>query len=549
MKGKIFLTLLVSAILLSTLVSAVSFNVDKSSILFMESYGSEQLTISNLNSSVLLDVSFTAPQIQDDEGNTLLLSFSPNPLTGINTSSAVTVNVISVDYSKLEVGKDYSGNLLIKNTADASDNKTVEVNFIKSFCKVGDIGGNLSITEVDIENDGQGDEDEWLPLDKIVIEVDVENENSDDDDKIDTVVEISLYDSDGEEYLDLDEVEIGKIEGGEEDTATFTFTVPADVGIDSGNYFLYVKAYEDGDEEEICTSRFDSEYFKEISIDREDDDDRQVLFDEIEVTPYPALCNEEVTLRAKVYNVGEGDQEEVKVTAYNKDLGLDLYGIVSDLDEGDGATVEFTFLIPKNASEGTYQIKLQTRYDYDDDYMPEDDYAYDDVSELDYAQIKVEGNCISPTTKDAEITASLETSQDDVTAGKEVIIRATIKNSGEERTTYTIALDRYELFSTVTDIDPATLTLDAGRSGDVLITLKLASDAEGDNEFDIKALFGSEEVKQAVTLGVSPSSGMFGITGLSIAESFRQNWIIWFVVLVNIILIIIIIVVAIKASR
>ena len=82
----------------------------------------------------------------------------------------------------------------------------------------------------------------------------------------------------------------------------------------------------------------------------------------------------------------------------------------------------------------------------------------------------MQGNCIKIDTRNALITAILETADSDVKAGKEITIKATIKNTGNETTTYTFGLEGNELFSTLKSITPSSLTLTAGQSQDVSIT-------------------------------------------------------------------------------
>ena len=546
MKSKILSVSLLTAILLAFSVSAASFTVSPTTITFSQTANTTELIIKPTNDSTYFNISsFEEPTtIKDNAGNILTFSFNPlPPLNNINITRKINISSFP-DYSKLSLGKTYSGTLKIK-TNNVSDYQEATIKFVKSFCSSGDARDNLTIYGFDVDNNDGNDYD-WEPLDDIEVKIKVENKNPDSGEKIDTIVKIALYDSEGKEYLDLDEVDLGKIKGGGKETATFNFKVPTDIGVVAGRYFLYAKAYEDGGESRICTSKIGSDYFKEVEVSREDEDDRQVIVDDIQVTPGTALCGEEVSISAKVYNIGENDQDKVKTRLVLKELGVDLYSIISSgLDEGDSELVEFTFIIPKNATEKRYTLDFRNLYDYDDDYKAEEDAAYDQYSEIFPAYLKVEGNCVKIVTKKADISATLETADENVKAGKDVIIKATIKNTGNETTSYIIGLEGSELFSSIKSINPSNFSLEAGKSQDVLITLSLNKDAEGDKVFSIKAIFDSKETKQQVSLSIPKS----GLSGFSMPASIKDNWFIWVIVAINIILIIAIIIVAVRVSR
>ncbi|MFH1711330.1 MAG: putative S-layer protein, partial [Nanoarchaeota archaeon] len=314
MNKKIFSLFLLTAILALTLVSASSFTLDLSSTTLSQSRTSETFTIAPTNTSNLINLTIELPQIRDEQNNLIQIISTPSSFTNLNSAQTFTINT-SADYSKMLIGKAYSGNVLIKNSDDPTESQTISLNLVKSFCDFGERGTNLSITRFTINNIG-GDDEDWLPLDEIEVKVRVENNNPSDGPRIDTVVELGLYDSRGKEQLDLDKVDLGKIKGDDNDETTFTFTVPSDLGVDDSQYKLVVKAYQDGKKDQVCTSTFESQLYESITISREDRDSKMIKFDSVSLEPAISQCGETVSLRAKVANIGDMDQDEIKIKVF-----------------------------------------------------------------------------------------------------------------------------------------------------------------------------------------------------------------------------------------
>jgi len=239
------------------------------------------------------------------------------------------------------------------------------------FCESGEAGEDLEI-KVDINNKN-GDDEEWTVFDDIEIEVEVENTGDVDID--DVIVEIGLLDEDDDNVInDLDfesgdeEVDLGKIKDNDEDTAVFEFKVPAD--FESGDYKLIVKAYSDGlGEENLCVESSDDlsdEYFEQIEIQREEDEGKFIVFDNIDIDPEKADCGESISVTLDVYNIGDKDQEKVRINLINDDLDLDLSEVISNFDEGEDTEVSFEFTLPRDLETKTYTLELSADYEYDD---------------------------------------------------------------------------------------------------------------------------------------------------------------------------------------
>jgi len=540
MEGKIFTGILLSVILISLSLfivdAAFTASIDPSTL--SQSANTTTWKVTNINETLPFNISVSPFNIAGE--GTYVARFSGGAITNINSSvprTLVLTPSIPIDFSNFKIGKTYPGTI-----HNSLDNTTLSINIVKSYCASGEVGNNLTISEVDIANNGEGDENTWMSLDEIELKITVDNNNNaDDSERIDTIVKVGLYATNGQEKLGLDKIKFGNIKGGDDKTMTVTFEVPADLGIDESNYQLLIKAYRSGHEDEICIV-----YPQSVGVDREDNEDRYVILRNITLSPSPVSCGDSITLNARAVNIGTDDQDKVKVSLFNKELGLNLYQVINNLNEGEEQDVQFDFRIPQNVSAKSYNLQLSNKYDYNGDYSSDSDNAYDQSSESFNVLANV-ANCQA--SQSASITASLQTPSADVKAGNQIIIKATLRNTGASSTTYTLTLPGSEAFSTTASINPQTITLTSGQSQDILITLNLNSDASGDYTFNIVASSGTTPITaQPVSLSVA-GTGASNITGSTILNSVKANWFIWVIVLINIILIVAIIIVAVKVSK
>ena len=133
-------------------------------------------------------------------------------------------------------------------------------------------------------------------------------------------------------------------------------------------------------------------------------------------------------------------------------------------------------------------------------------------------------------------------------AGKEMLVKATITNTGKELVNYNLNVVGYDEWASLVNIEPDTVLLCAGDSKEVLITFDVNKDVSGDKLFDIEVLSGDELVKeQAVSVFIEKSGFSFpGITGGVIS---KDNAYLWGIGILNIILVLVIIFVAIRVAR
>ena len=514
---------------------------------FTEPTTSLNAALSVLNTGVNYDI--TTPTINQADNIPIIFTVTGSEVAGtvLTTSGATSTITVAatVDYDEINVGTAYTGNIVLTEQSPGTDTITIPVEFISTFCSEGDAGSDLEITDVKIDN-RDGDDDEWSPRDQIEVEVEVTNNNNNDKIK-DVMVEIGLFDSTGKniikdmEDLDDEEIDLGSIKDDDEDTAIFTFTVPAD--FEDDDYKLVIKTYsEDLGQDMECSSEsndLSDNLFESIDGEREEDKEKHIILDNIKVSPNPAQCSEKIQITGELFNIGDEDYEDqVRVTMFSEGLGINTEKTVrEDFDQGDSELVDFEFDVPATTEEKLYTIEFRTFYDYHDD-----DDSYDEVSDEKFTtSIRIAGNCNIQNTNVA-ITANLDSETPEAVPGKQVIINSKLRNTGDVATSYTISVLGNSEWSSVSSIEPKVVNLLPGESRDVSIALTINEDATGDKELTIRANYDGKTTDQRIVLTIG--DGKMAPADLGpFVNHLRDNWFIYLIILVNLVLIIAIILV------
>jgi hypothetical protein len=526
MKAKILLTLFVSFLLAISLTQAltISTNASSNTITLTPQANSAVVNVSSTNFSNFTIGSISGVTISNltstQNVQSVLYSFSASSIASGTTSSTVPITAVNA----------------LNSSENASLTFTVvRTNNTNTLCSGSNIGNlDLEIGDINVVKGFGDDEDYWYPFDEVEIEFDVEVRGSYDIENIE--ITALLYDkSTGDIILDEDDMDISDdkfdLDKGDDDTFTLTFQVPAE-DLEPGNndYVLLIaatgeiKSKDTNDGKETCIS--DSE---EIEIRT---DEEFVVLDDVEFSE-EAVCGGTVSLSGEVWNIGEDDLEEISISIYNKELGLDREIEVGDIDSMENEGFNLEFLVPNGITEKSYNILIEV-YDEDNDLFENEE---DDKSTFTYALKVTNCKAVPPA---VSITAELSDETPTARVGKQVNVESTIKNTGTTQTTYTIDVSGISDWATLREIDPKSITLNAGESKKVVVYLDVNSDAAtGDKEFSIRVSSQAGGVaEQKVMLSVEK-----GISGAKIIEHLRANWIIYLIVLVNLILIIAIILV------
>ena len=209
--------------------------------------------------------------------------------------------------------------------------------------------GNIRL---DIKDPDDGDN--FGPSENINIDVNVENHKDED---LDIIVEAKLYNIDQDNELVSIESDSIEVEKNNDDDFDLTLKVPvSDSDLDEGdNFKLFIKAYEDGNEDENCN-------YESIDLDFERNT-HDVSINKVLINPSVVSCSETVNIGVEVQNIGKKEEDNVQLILRETTLGLDLSSEVFNLKKfdkaGDTALKTFTFEIPKNAAEGDYFIETK----------------------------------------------------------------------------------------------------------------------------------------------------------------------------------------------
>lgn len=528
-----------------------------SSATMTQTSNSSTITVTNDGNVALTNVALTST-------GDFNVSLSSPTIASLAAGANSTITVTrTTALSSLAIGTNTVALNATSGTTTAAGTLTLE----KSFCELGPVNDTKLDFNVDIKNNGQGEDDNWLPLDEIEVEVELKNDlgqdaDGDDIDLSDITFVLGLFKkgTSSDVAADMiwlsdneDEFEFGDINEGDDGKHVFSFKVdPAQ--IDGGDYYLVVKAFPSGDEDQYCvdyssdlTSFGSKNYYAEIKVDGESDKDKMVVIDE---TSFPAItevaCGEQASLTADVWNIGSTDfADQFMVTLSNKDLGVDLRAEVpEDLDAGDNAEVSFPFNIPSDAEEKTYTLEMRTYYDYDAEqgtYETDYDKRSDDTFNAFY---KVAGNCLVSQPASVDKTKVIV---EGGKAGQDLVIKIPVKNTGTKTADYVVNPTKYSEWASSAKVDTQTFTLAAGESKEVAITLDVKPSASGEKNFDVEISSGDKLVStQPVSVEIEPGFSLAGITGNVISG---DKGYLWGFVALNVILIVAIILVVVRFMR
>ena len=198
------------------------------------------------------------------------------------------------------------------------------------------------------------DEDEEIaPGEIFEINADVENENQENKKIIFKAILYDLDENDEEEKAQKSKT----VSGGDE--KEFEINLEVSDKIDDGNrYVLYVKAYEENNQQEQC-----SEGAIPVEIKREK---HEVKISNFVVNPEIIYPDGILDIFIQGQNVGSEDEESVYLTIRIPNLEiLESSGIFSleEFDENDRFEKNFQIRIPRNAEPGNYQIIAKVNFE------------------------------------------------------------------------------------------------------------------------------------------------------------------------------------------
>ena len=493
---------------------------------------------------------------------------SASSITGVISTLNVgdTSGIMEIDFTiPLEQARGtYTGTLAptTTNYNDSINSLTIILTIgnppeVQACNALGNPGGDLRVKDIDFNNLGIlifqeangniylefGDDDEWFPLDELEIEIEIENNGNDDIDDIE--VEWGLYNTKSNEWvIELDEEDEVNINDDDKEIIDAEFNLEDELDVDldklnnGKNYRFYVIAtgeVDDGASPTTQTCAFDS---KNVEVVLEND---FVVLTDVQF-PETVQCGENVQISAKVWNIGEDDQDEVKVEVHNNDLGLfHKTTEIGDIDGFDDDVYTFSFRVPNDAEEKTHSLRFEV-LDEDFDVYEND---FDDDESAFTLPFRVSGGCTGVSAEGVSVFASLESGGK---AGGELVVKAIITNNDDELKTFTVNAEGFSGWASSFTADRTSLVLGAGDSTDVRFTFNVNKDASGSQSFTIKLVSEDNVVTtQPVSVSIEKRSGLFGgLTGSVISSG---NAYLWGIGILNVILVLAIIMVAVRVLR
>jgi hypothetical protein len=481
-------------------------------------------------------VAFTTPTpVITANGKTITFNLTSLVISdAVPTPHTITINYVVPNESQFTFGTNYSTTLTATMGASTAP---LTLSFENIPSEYPNLGGNLVVSIDSLSDDGFGDDTSWFALDSITAKISVENNGPE---KIKSIsVSYGLYDTQHNKWIFKDKASSFSLNDGDDKTVTADFKLTQLSKFDAdntGDYKFY--AWATGEDEEFDSQKTSVTTSEDIEMQFESD---FVTLDNIQVLNSDSTigCGQDVQLTADVVNVGSDDQNNVYVQLVNTPLGINKKVEIGDIDSLEKSTLDFTFTVPEDVTEGTYQIQLAVYNENDEGYTTE--FGNDDaVFKL---PISVSGSC--STVVPVAVVANLETA---AKAGEEFSIKATITNTASTRKTFTLELSDYDAWSTLVNVDKTSLVLDAGKSTDVLIKLKANEDVSGSKNFNIVMKEGAKVFTQPVSVSVQGVGG-FNITGLFSGLGLGGNAYLWVIGALNVLLVLIIIIVAVRVIR
>jgi len=553
MKAKLFNLLsfsLISLILFTSLASAATFTISPSTLSF-DSSNSKTFVISNPVATPL-NVAFDSTiSITGEDGYTITFDVT-GVKTGITNTTPSTITVdpqTTIDFSKFNLGESYSSNLVINS---GTDSKTIKIEIVSNdFCEFSN-EGDLDLTIDDITVKGingkifSNDDNEWFPLD--VVEIDIKVENNGNENVKNVEVEWCLFDNENKKCVLDDNENDFKLNDGDDNTIIVKLTVDPDkLEKDVTDYTFFARATGKIDGGDLKGEKSCASNSEDVEVMLESD---FVVIDNIQFDELNE-CGSEAVISANVWNIGDSDQNNVVARVFIDELKINKDNInIGDINSFDKEKLSTLITIPADAAEKTYTLQLWVLDDNGDIYES----SNNDEVKYDFPFV-VKGNCKPIITEtEAEIIFDpLTAIQSGGKAGKQLVLQAKIANSGTERKDFIISVLGLDSWATIESIEPSSVSLNPSASENILITLNVNSDVEGDQEFTISVKSGSLTSKsKTVKVPIEKSSGGFkfpGITGGVTGIISGDNWYLWGIGILNVILVIIIIIVAVRVAR
>lgn len=180
---------------------------------------------------------------------------------------------------------------------------------------------------------------------------------------IEITVTLEAIDDEGDDDIEL-EASINRIRPGRDSKKTFNFEIP--LIVEEGDYTFQIDVEFDDEKSNATIDTLTQSLILTVEKDK-----HMLVINKAELTRNDLSNFRQTKLNLKILNLGQEDEEEVRITAFNSDLGLDFVDwdngdieIFSGIDEDS----EYTRSIAVNAEDvqpGIYPITITVYRDED----------------------------------------------------------------------------------------------------------------------------------------------------------------------------------------
>ena len=462
--------------------------------------------VKNTGNVDLSSVGIPSAILGDNDGDNITVSFTS--AQSLTRGQEKTFTLTAEIDNSVDVGL-YSGSLLVQDAVNNLANQTLnfEVRVQPEVCSDG-VVGNLV---VDLRNPDDGDDFE--PGQTMDLEVKVNNE---DDNDLDVIVEAFLYNVDQDEEVERVESETEEIKEGRTKTFEFSLDIPTlDVDEDD-DYVLFVKAYEDGSEDDHC-----AEDSIDIDIKRAK---HEIAIQKFTATPNQLTCGDTFDVIVELENIGTTDEDDIAIRLLNDVLNIDVldtrtYSLDKFEDNDNEATVRFTGIsIPEDALERSYDLEVVLDYNSNREQRSA-------FTQLMVRDCQEEGEVIVPVNEQLQLLTSSFT----VDSKSSVSLPVRVSNMGTSAAQYTLEVINTQEFAE--PVSSKTVFVSAGQSETVYFVVLPKDNAKaGTYSATVNLLQDGQFVNsKSFTVNVQEKEGIFSGIGIWFSDLFSDTEVMWIV--------------------
>ena len=435
---------------------------------------------------------YTQTDFSDNDKNVFLTFSGPGTL---NPGQIGTATITADIEDRIDIDT-YTGIITVTGGTTAQDTFELNVKVHPEVCQDGVVGDELSL---DINEPDSGDD--FAPGDIINIDVTADNDGSS---AIDVVVEAFLYNVDQDQEIARVEADALDIDDGDNDDFQLDLEIPFSDDIsEDDEYILFIKAFEDGDEDKQCAQED-----IDLEIQRENHD---VRIEGVSLIPSSAKPGEFVDVSVSYINVGSNNEDDVFVRLNVPELGWDETSTPVDLDDGESndndGTARFTVRIPDNTAAGTYSVLATITFD-------DGDGSNDEFATL----TVLEGTGVIPGPGTTGDSGTLRIQSVSDSGDNTFALSVVATNDGATARTYDVSISA----NWAQEITPQTFTLNGGDSRVVQFSVAAQEDTETGSYTGTITLEedGNTVDTETFTVGVTQETTRPSITGFSISNLF-----------------------------